>query len=98
MEINWPASPYGAFEDGAGENPRRSDLEEAFEDAFGLSILPDSPRFGRKARYFWLGRNLAGKGVFATYVTDGKQVRIFAARWATPEDDYFYERQMRENL
>ena len=98
MEIDWPASPFGARENESAARPGRTDLEEAFEDAFGLSMLPDSPRFSVKPRYFWIGRNLAGKGVFATYLTDGKQVRVFAARWATAEEDYFYDRQMREKL
>jgi len=96
MDVDWKASPYPGPEAEAAEGPAPRDVEEALEDPFGLSILPDSPRFSRQSRYFWLGRTLAGRGLFAVYLTDGKRARVFAARWTTPAETYFYDRCAQE--
>jgi uncharacterized DUF497 family protein len=72
------------------------EIEESFEDPFGIRILPDSPRFSKEARFFNLGKCLDGKPIFSVYRSNGKQLRVIWAREASPEETYFYERKLAE--
>ena len=72
------------------------EIEESFEDPFGIRILPDSPRFSDEARFFNLGKSLKGTQVFSVYRSNGKQLRVIWAREATAEESYFYERKQAE--
>ena len=74
------------------------EVEESFEDAFAVRLLPDSPRFGVQARFFNLGMTAGGIGIFSVYRTNGKQVRVLQARPFEPEERFFYQRKMEQTL
>jgi hypothetical protein len=93
MEFDWIDVPF----DLASLPPK--DIEESFEDPFALKFLPDGESSDpRSARYFSLGKSLAGHGVFSVFWTDGKRYRVIFARKMTPEEDHFYERKKSEDL
>ncbi len=81
----------------AGELTQQ-DVEESFEDAFVVRLLPDSARFAEQARYFNLGRSARGVGVFSVYRTNGKQVRVIYAREFLQEEQFFYKRRVTQLL
>jgi hypothetical protein len=93
MEFNWDNTPFEP-----NNFLSRKDIEESFEDPFAVRLMPDSPRFGAKARYFNLGVSAGGSGVFSVYHTNGKQIRVLYARHFQPEEKFFYERKMERNL
>lgn len=74
------------------------DIEESFEDPFAVRLLPDSPRFSVKARYFNLGKTTRGIGLFSVYRANGKQIRVIYARPFHEEEEFFYERKQRQAL
>lgn len=93
MEFDWSTPPFqlsGALS--------QQDVEESFEDPFAVRLLPDSPRFTAQARFFNLGRTVAGKGVFTIYRTNGRLVRVILARPFEPEEAFFYERKVSQAL
>ncbi|CAN5913678.1 hypothetical protein BH11VER1_BH11VER1_28160 [soil metagenome] len=93
MDFDWIDVPF----DLASLPPK--DIEESFEDPFALKLLPDGDSAdARTARYFSLGKSLAGLGVFSVFWTDGKRYRVIVARKMTPEEDHFYERKKSEEL
>ena len=85
MEFDWLDCPF----DLGIVSPR--DIEESFEDPFGLRLLPDLP--GAEARYFNLGRSTADRGIFSVFWSDGKKYRVMLARDMTPEEALFYDRK-----
>jgi len=93
MEFDW-INP--SFDIASPLGPR--DIEESFEDPFAVRLLPDSSRFSVQARYFNLGKSAAGAGVFAIYRTNGKIVRVILARPFTEEEEYFYQRKLKQTL
>ena len=93
MDFDWNNPP---FELDSSLTPK--DIEESFEDPFAVRLLPDSPRFGAQARYFNLGMSASGLGVFSVYRTNGKQIRVVHARALQPEERFFYQRKMDQNL
>jgi len=93
MEFDWTHTP---FEWEGSLSPQA--VEETFEDAFAIRLLPDSPRFSVQARYFNLGRTSDGVGIFSVYRTNGKLVRVIAARAFTPEEQFFYQRKVNQSL
>lgn len=72
------------------------EIEESFEDPHSLRLIPDSRRFAEESRAFCLGKTLTGRGIFSVFWADGKRVRVISARPLTDEEDYFYERKLRE--
>lgn len=86
MEFDWLDAPF----DLAGLMPR--EIEESFEDPFGLRLLPDMAQ--EEARYFNLGRSSGSRGVFSLFWSDGKKYRVILARDMTHEEEAFYERKM----
>ena len=75
------------------------DIEESFEDPFSLKLLPDGgDDSSAEARYFCMGRSLAGNPIFSVFWTDGKRYRVIYARPMTQEELYFYERKKAEDL
>ena len=74
------------------------DVEESFEDPFAIKLLPDSGRFAVQARDFNLGRSASGVGVFSVYRTNGKMIRVIAARRFVPEEQFFYQRKVDQML
>ena len=74
------------------------DIEESFEDPFAAKLLPDSSRFGVQSRYFNLGKAGSGTGIFSVYRTNGRLIRVICARVFTEQEEYFYQRKLRQNL
>jgi uncharacterized DUF497 family protein len=77
-------------------NIKPRELEEALEDPFGVRFLPDSDRSDGASRYYALGRTVADRHLFVSFGTDGKTVRIVAAREMTEGEQRFYDRKYAE--
>ena len=92
MEFDWNNPP---FELGS---LNQREVEESFEDAFAVRLMPDTPRFGVQARFFNLGMSAGGIGVFSVYRTNGRLVRVLRARPFEPEERFFYQRKMGQTL
>ena len=92
MEFDWNNPP---FELGS---LNQREVEESFEDAFAVRLMPDSPRFGVQARFFNLGMSAGGIGILSVYRTTGRQVRVLFARPFEPEERFFYQRKMGQTL
>jgi uncharacterized protein len=93
MEFDWNSSPFSL-----DSSLTHREVEESFEDPFALRVLPDSPRFNAKARFFNLGMSAGGVGIFSVYRTNGKQIRVIHARPFEPEERFFYQRKMDQTL
>jgi uncharacterized DUF497 family protein len=93
MEFDWSNQPFSL-----DSSLTQREIEESFEDPFAVKLLPDSPRFAVQARFFNLGMSAGGTGIFSVYRTNGKQVRIIFARPFQPEERFFYQRKMDQNL
>lgn len=91
MDFDWSDPPYDYK-----EAPTAREIEESFEDPHSLRLFPDAPRFAEESRAFCLGKTLTGRGIFSLFRADGKRVRVISARSMTEEEDYFYERKVRE--
>jgi hypothetical protein len=92
MEFDWNNPP---FELGS---LNQREVEESFEDAFAVRLMPDSPRFGVQARFFNLGMSAGGIGILSVYRTNGRLVRVVHARPFEPEERFFYQRKMGQTL
>lgn len=90
MEFDWADPPF-AFD---ACSPR--EIEESFEDPFGLRLMPEIPNYGEEARYFLLGKSLTGKYLFNVFWTDGKLYRVIATREMTDEEVDLYNRKNSE--
>jgi hypothetical protein len=93
MEFDWTNPPFGL-----NGSLNQREIEESFEDAFAVRLLPDSARFSVQARFFNLGMSAGGIGVFSVYRTNGKQIRVLHARPLEPEERFFYQRKMEQTL
>jgi uncharacterized DUF497 family protein len=93
MEFDWEKQP---LQPDCSLNQR--EVEESFEDPFSVRLLPDSPQFSEKTRFFNLGMTSSGQGVFSIYRANGKQIRVIMAREFKPEEIFFYERQYEKLL
>ena len=93
MEFDWNKSPLSIE-----GSLKQQDIEESFEDPFGIKLLPDSSRFAVQARFFNMGMSAGGIGIFSVYRTNGKQIRVIYARPFEPEERYFYQRKMEQTL
>lgn len=69
------------------------ELEEILEDPFGIRFLPDVERADGESRYYALGRTIAGRQMFLCFWTDGKTIRVIAARDMTENESRYYERR-----
>jgi len=74
------------------------EVQESFEDPFGLRILPGNGPLAEHSRFICLGKSLAGKSVFSLYSSDGKKMRPIASRLMTAPESFFYERKAKEAL
>lgn len=72
------------------------ELEEAFEDPFSVRFLPDNDRSDGASRYYSLGRTVADRYLFFCFGTDGKVIRVVAARDMTEGEQKFYDRKYAE--
>lgn len=93
MEFDWNNPPFNL-----DSSLTLQEIEESFEDAFAIRLLPDSPRFSVQTRFFNLGVSVRGTGIFSVYRTNGKQVRIIHARPFQPEERFFYQRKVDQTL
>jgi uncharacterized DUF497 family protein len=91
MDFDWSDPPFDV-----NQAPSLQEIEESFEDPHGLRFFPDSQRFAKESRAFSLGKTLAGRGIFSLYRSDGRNVRVIAARPMTEEEQYFYQRKVAE--
>ena len=92
MEFDWNNPP---FELGS---LNQREVEESFEDAFAVRLMPDSSRFGVQARFFNLGMSAGGIGILSVYRTNGRLVRVLLARPFEPEERFFYQKKMDQTL
>ena len=92
MEFNWNNPPFEL------SSLNQREVEESFEDAFAVRLMPDSPRFGVQARFFNLGMSAGGIGIVSIYRTNGRQIRVLLARPFEPEERFFYQRKMGQTL
>jgi uncharacterized DUF497 family protein len=92
MDFDW----LGVSFDLAPLTPK--DIEESFEDPFSLKLLPDDNTEGANARYYNLGKSLAGRPVFSVFWTDGKRYRVIYAREMTATEHDFFERKKAEDV
>lgn len=69
------------------------EIEEALEDPFAVRLLPDQDRSDGEARYYALGRTVGDRYLFLCFNSDGKNVRIVAARELTEGERKFYDRK-----
>ena len=92
MEFDWnnPSFELGSL--------NQREVEESFEDAFAIRLMPDSPRFGVQARFFNLGMSAGGIGILSVYRTNGRLIRVLMARPFEPEERFFYQRKMGQTL
>ena len=71
------------------------ELEEALEDPFAVRFLPDVEDRS-EARYYALGRTVSDRHLFLCFRTDGKVIRIIAAREMGEGERRFYDRRYQE--
>jgi len=90
MEFDW--SVYQS------EKVTREEVAESYEDAFSLRFLPPAGGSAEQNRFFCLGRTLSNKGLFFGYSSNGKLVKVIFSREMSPEEEFFYQRKMRESL
>ena len=93
MEFDWNNPPFNL-----DSSLTLREIEESFEDAFAIRVLPDSPRFTVQARFFNLGMSAGGVGIFSVYRTNGKQIRVLHARPFEPEERFFYQKKLEQSL
>jgi len=72
------------------------EIEEALEDPFAVRLLPDQDRADGESRYYALGRTVSDRYLFLCYRTDGKNVRVVAARDLTDTECKYYDRKYAE--
>lgn len=89
MEFDWSNPPFNLD---ATVTLQR--IEESFEDPFAIRLLPDSPRFSAQNRFFNLGLDGGGGGVFSVYKANGKQLKVVFSRDFEPEETMFYQRKL----
>jgi len=86
MEFDWLDATFDLH----AITPR--EVEESFEDPFSLRIMPEAGRL-EEARYYCLGKSVAGRPLFSVFWTDGRRYRVVYARDMTPEEVAFYDRK-----
>ena len=69
------------------------EIEEALEDPFAVRFLPDVDRPDGETRYYALGRTVYNRYLFLCFWSDGKNVRVIAARELTDGELKFYDRK-----
>lgn len=88
MEFDWTLF--------SGKEVSLEEAAESFEDPFSVRLWPDRGDIAEHSRYFCLGMTLRGRGIFSVYSTNGKQIKVLAARALTEEEAFFYNRKARE--
>jgi len=93
MEFDWNSPPFNV-----NGSLTQQEIEESFEDPFAVRLLPDSARFSVQTRFFNLGMTAGGIGIFSVYRTNGKSIRVIMSRPFEPEERFFYQRKLDQNL
>jgi len=52
------------------------EIEECLEDPYALRVLPDVEHGPKQTRYYLIGKTLAGRALFLSFVSNGKVARI----------------------
>jgi uncharacterized DUF497 family protein len=93
MEFDWLDAPFDLH----ALTPK--EIQESFEDPFSLRLLPEVEIAGEDhARYFNLGCSVDERPVFSIFWTDGKRMRVIAAREMSTEEEAFYTRKKKEEI
>ncbi len=92
MEFDW------RIETALHPGIENQDVEESFEDPFGLKFLPETQRQTGPARYFNLGQAGNGKLIFSVYRSNGKSIQIISSREMMEHEQTFYRRKMKQSL
>jgi uncharacterized protein len=82
----------------ATKDVRPEEVAESFEDPYSIRLMPDKGAISETNRFCCLGMSLSNRGVFSVYSSNGKQVKVVAARAMTEEEEFFYNRKVREFL
>ena len=90
MEFDW--SLYNS------EELKPDEVAESFEDPFSLRFMPDAGAIADQSRFFCLGMSLRSRGLFSVYSSNGKQIRVLAAREMSEQEVFFYNRKTKEFL
>ena len=93
MEFDWNNPPFNL-----DSSLTLQEIEESFEDAFAIRLLPDSPAVYGSDQVFQPGQSSGGTGIFSVYRTNGKQIRVIHARPFQPEERFFYQRKLDQAL
>jgi uncharacterized DUF497 family protein len=72
------------------------ELEEALEDPFAVRFLPDTTDSESETRYYALGRTVGDRYLFLCFRSDGKTIRVIAAREMSEGEQRFYDRKYAE--
>ncbi|MDZ4743967.1 MAG: hypothetical protein SGI98_11190 [Verrucomicrobiota bacterium] len=76
----------------------KQDVEESFEDPFGLKFLPEIQVYANQTRYFSLGQAGNGGLIFSVYRSNGKSVQIISSRLMMEHESLFYRRKTKQSL
>jgi uncharacterized DUF497 family protein len=88
MDFDWDHSPF------PGSPSERKEVEESFEDPFGVRLMPEyGGQSGADGRYFLLGKSVGGSALFSVFWTDGKRYRVIQSRPMSDTEAAFYERR-----
>ena len=90
MEFDWSLF--------SGKNVTSDEAAESFEDPFNVRLFPDQGDIAGQSRFFCLGMTLRNRGVFSVYSTNGKQIKVLTAREMSEEEQFFYNRKVRESM
>jgi uncharacterized protein len=82
----------------ASREVRSEEVAESFEDPYSVRLMPDQGVIAETSRFCCLGMSLNNRGIYSVYSSNGKQVKVVVAREMTPEEEFFYNRKVREFL
>lgn len=77
---------------------RPEEVAESYEDPFSVRLMPDKGAIAQMSRFCCLGMSLSNRGVFSIYSSNGKQIKVVTARPMTADEEFFYNRKIREFL
>lgn len=90
MEFDWSLF--------ASAHVRAEEVAESYEDPYSIRLMPDQGAIAEMNRFCCLGMSLGNRGIFSIYSSNGKQIKAVSARAMTSEEEFFYNRKLRELL
>lgn len=69
------------------------EIEECFEDPFGIRLMPDDVAWTKEARYFCLAKTLKGRPLLIVYWSNGKTARVVGIREMSDAEQHYYNRK-----